>query len=1762
MANVIGTDSDERLEGTSENDTINGNGGNDTLVAQRLSDRLLGGSGTDVAILPFERSLALWEAVDGGLRFRAFANHAIEVFVADDVEFVEFASGTVERLTRLSYADLAARAEPLGGTIDGDVSTTATAGSDVLFDLRQQQLYSGGDGSDIFLGGAVGREELGNYYDGSRLVGEDPEHGANSRGDRVVIDWSLFDGFNSDPGQAAESHEVHVRVLSYSEPGSDYLYHNSQYAVPAEIELTDTSGNNTFGVPVTGRLFLSGIEAVDFRGTTGNDTLTGGAGDDVIDGYFGNDLIFGNQGVNDLDGGYGDDTVLGGLYGHWNGGEGLDLLAADLSWAAEPIVYDARISTASQTWNAGQWNETRFSGFENFQINLTTGNDFFYSGAGKPNSDLNLILAGDGDDTIGAPDPGPFSYSESTLRGGQGTDTLILDYTTVSLGVGVRMTNLSGGNADITDVSEGFRTANVLDVAGFEILDFSGTSRNDRVYGGARADTLRGNGDNDTLMGNAGNDLLEGGDGNDLLRPGAGNDTVLGGLGNDTVELAEGEDSVETGEGNDSVTILGGIAALDSGGGNDVVNAGTTTQGHWSGGPGWDVLLGDFSAMTQAIVYDPQSGEHRTTDGSLRFESFETLSVAFGSGDDVIVDSKGGGNGEHLNAGLGDDTVTVALGGAFNATISGGEGADLLIIDAETSATGDYYRVDRIAMFGGDDGFLTDTAASIADVRAISFIGALNDQTYNRRTSTDGFERVSIAATEQNDSLFGGALSDTLIGNAGNDLLVGAGGIDSIDGGDGNDWVVAGTTTAGNWHGSAGIDLLEADLSALTAAVLYDAATGAHRSSDGAVQFTSFESLKLTLGSGDDFLRDLPGHSVGIGGLGNTTPAIDMGAGNDTLDISPGGMGRATIEGGDGEDLLILDASVPAPDDNMTVATVAMRDAAGNRPAATGSLADVGRIYFNGIVGLSQLSGFERVQISGTQNGDELFGGALSDTLIGNAGNDLLVGAGGIDSIDGGDGEDVVIAGTVTAGNWHGGNWADILRADLSGVGSAIRYDAATGEHRSEDGAVRFSSFETLQLKLGGADDYVRDLPWNGTNNAGGSTNTEIEMGGGNDTLWLSLGGLNRATVTGGTGEDRLIVDAATPPGGERYEVVRMRMLDLDGYIISEPDTDLAEIGGISYQARASDGRVYNQRMSLSEFESTEIVATNADDELLGGVGDDRLTGRGGNDLLGGGSGGTDTAVFGVASDTVTVRRLNDGTLQVGSDEGSDTLSGIDLLEFTDRTIAAMDFAAPTGALRIMGDGVEGATLRAAIAFSDAQGIGLPNWQWFRNDTEITGATGQDYRLTPADIGAAISVRVTYVDGFGMDEEMRATPTDAIVARATIDGTDAADRLDGTAAPERIEGRAGNDTLSGEGGVDHLDGGPGDDFVYGDGLKVALVLDVAWQVYRLYLATLAREPDMGGHLTWTQAIFEGASTPAKVAAGFVGSQEFQNTYGALDDPAFVELLYQNVLGRPSDPAGLQGWLNALAGGASRADVVLGFSDSREFQNTTQTDAVAWSHGHTDSNWSDDVFRLYGATLDRQPDLGGFRDWVGRLGSGTPFLTAIEGFTGSPEFQNTYGALDDAGFVSLLYRNVLDRAADAGGLADWLGRLGAGMTCAQVVEGFAQSREFINATAAPLMAWMRGQGNDDVLAGGAGANVLIGGLMSDTFVFDQSDGGSHRVLDLELWDSLRFDGFGYATAQEARAYMTQVGANVVFNDAGTMVTFVGADLSTMDVGMFV
>ena len=105
-----------------------------------------------------------------------------------------------------------------------------------------------------------------------------------------------------------------------------------------------------------------------------------------------------------------------------------------------------------------------------------------------------------------------------------------------------------------------------------------------------------------------------------------------------------------------------------------------------------------------------------------------------------------------------------------------------------------------------------------------------------------------------------------------------------------------------------------------------------------------------------------------------------------------------------------------------------------------------------------------------------------------------------------------------------------------------------------------------------------------------------------------------------------------------------------------------------------------------------------------------------------------------------------------------------------------------------------------------------------------------------------------------------------------------------------------------------------------------------------------------------------------------------------------------------------------------------------------------------------VTRLYLAYFLRQPDPAGLAFWVDRCNRNISSLVDIsDAFAGSPEFTQRYGALGNLAFVTLVYRNVLDRDPDAGGLKASVDFLGRGARRGEVMLGFSESPEFIART---------------------------------------------------------------------------------------------------------
>jgi alpha-tubulin suppressor-like RCC1 family protein/PKD repeat protein len=154
--------------------------------------------------------------------------------------------------------------------------------------------------------------------------------------------------------------------------------------------IVDTGGSNTI------------------NGRGGNDVICSGSGNDAIDAGSGNDLVVDKGGSNTVAGGGGNDQITAG-----NGNDAIDS------------------GTGDDTIGAGNGNNTLVTGDGSDRITTGSGNDKIDSGAGN-----DTIQAGDGNNTVTA------GSGDDTITAGSGSDS-------VDGGIGFDRCNAGGGKNTI-----------------------------------------------------------------------------------------------------------------------------------------------------------------------------------------------------------------------------------------------------------------------------------------------------------------------------------------------------------------------------------------------------------------------------------------------------------------------------------------------------------------------------------------------------------------------------------------------------------------------------------------------------------------------------------------------------------------------------------------------------------------------------------------------------------------------------------------------------------------------------------------------------------------------------------------------------------------------------------------------------------------------------------------------------------------------------------------------------------------------------------------------------------------------------------------------------------------------------------------------------------------------------------------------------------------------------------------------------------------
>jgi len=148
------------------------------------------------------------------------------------------------------------------------------------------------------------------------------------------------------------------------------------------------------------------------------------------------------------------------------------------------------------------------------------------------------------------------------------------------------------------------------------------------------------------------------------------------------------------------------------------------------------------------------------------------------------------------------------------------------------------------------------------------------------------------------------------------------------------------------------------------------------------------------------------------------------------------------------------------------------------------------------------------------------------------------------------------------------------------------------------------------------------------------------------------------------------------------------------------------------------------------------------------------------------------------------------------------------------------------------------------------------------------------------------------------------------------------------------------------------------------------VIDPFYQTY------LGRAADVGGQSYWTSQMQQGV-TNQQLEADFISSAEFYAHAGGTNS-AWVNAMYQDVLGRPADAAGLSYWEAQLSAGASPSSVATAFAASQE----REAQIV-----------QDDYFTYLG----RSATPAEVNYWVAQFEQGMTNEDVVSGFVGSPEY---------------------------------------------------------------------------------------------------------------------------------------------------------------------
>ncbi len=526
---IIGTASDNVLDGAGGADSLQGMGGNDSYYVDNPNDRI-------VETL----SLTVGDTNDAGGNDTVFASVSYSIDTASNVRFVE-------NLTLNGADNINATGNAVANVITGN------SGNNILDGGAGIDILAGGDGNDLYLldvagdvvseGANAGVDTvraafnatlaanvenleqqgtgningIGNGQNNS-ITGTSGSNRLEGLGGNDVLNGGL--GADTMLGGAGDDSYI---IENGSDRVFETLTNNSADTNDAggidTISTSITINMNSYnGIRFVERAILTGAASI---GTTGNalaNHITGNSGGNTLDGGVGADTLIGGRG-NDI---YIVDD-LGDVLSE-AGGDGTDTVRSSVSWTLATGFENLELAGTNAIDATGNTLANRLTG--------NSGNNILDGGAGT-----DTLIGGAGDDTYIIDQAGDRIIETITVNQAATNDAGGID--TIQSSVAVFMNAYSSISFVENAVLTGTAAASVFGNALANSITGNGAANT--LDGFTGDDVIAGLGGNDTMLGGAGADSLDGGAGRDRLTGGAGVDILTGGLEADTFVFGIGD---------------------------------------------------------------------------------------------------------------------------------------------------------------------------------------------------------------------------------------------------------------------------------------------------------------------------------------------------------------------------------------------------------------------------------------------------------------------------------------------------------------------------------------------------------------------------------------------------------------------------------------------------------------------------------------------------------------------------------------------------------------------------------------------------------------------------------------------------------------------------------------------------------------------------------------------------------------------------------------------------------------------------------------------------------------------------------------------------------------------------------------------------------------------------------------------------------------------------------------------------------------------